>query len=141
MRLMVRVAFLLEPPPSDVAVWKEFCSTLTGRFPGKPLIASVLSWLVIAHAVKWPPAVRFLHSVLAPNLEDLETRTTAATIVGTVRGVIQCCNGEKWETMHAAMSSGRMHPSTGMIPFAERLGLLIRTNNAASSQDDDQPSG
>ncbi len=58
----------------------------------------------------------------------------AATMVETVRMVIQWCTGNKWEAMHAAMSSGRMRASTGVVAFAKRFGLLTRRGGAASSQ-------
>ncbi len=45
-------------------------------------------------------------------------------MVEAVRMVIQWCTGNKWEALHAAISSGRMHASTGVVTFAKRMGLL-----------------
>ncbi len=73
MKLVARMAFLLAAFPT------VGCSGLEGNL--FDVDGSVLSWLVVAREVKWPPAVRFLKSVLVPSLGHLKTWTTAATMV------------------------------------------------------------
>ena len=95
--------------------------------PGSPLEPLAFARIFLAHTIKWPPLVRRWTVATADS-------KTAADLVGAYVDILRNANGHAFTTMHAGMSSGRMHAETGVIAHAKQLKLLLTARKAEEMQ-------
>ena len=114
---------LMQNTPLDYLVWMDFADALAARRANSTVSSSDVTWLFMAHCIKWPVAVSRFHEYA---LRACDARVgTAAAIVDSLVRVLRDLSGQAFPQMHARMSSkGRMHSSTGIIVHAQWLGLL-----------------
>ena len=105
---------LMQNTPLDYLVWMDFADALAARRANTTVSCSDVTWLFMAHCIKWPVAVSRFHEY-ALRACDARVGTAAAIVDSLVRVLRDLC-GQAFPQMHARMSSkGRMHSSTGII--------------------------
>jgi len=72
----------------------------------------------LAHQIKWPMLVR-PWAVLAAD------STTAPDLVANYMDTLRSVHNQAFPRMHEAMSSPRMHSTTGVLVGAKHLNLVV----------------
>ena len=131
-RALARANFVLHHMrPDDDVAWQSLC---VDRCPPRAdsLMDPVgVAILVYAHAIKWPPAVRFFGATLPP---EHEARSITATVLATAfHATVQYCDGKKLTKMHKGLSTARRtHTHSGIVVAAKQLDLLTKVGEGIS---------
>ena len=77
---------------------------------------------VMAHAIKWPPAIRHFHRGL---LQIVRRPIKAAEIVTAYHEAVKWADGKTLKNMHAGLSiAKRSHATSGLMVTAKQLRLI-----------------
>ena len=85
--------------------------------PGATITPLAFARSFLAHAIKWPPLLRWW-------VRETAASTTAAGLVAAYVKMIRYADGQPWTEMHARMSGGKMHIFTGLVAHAHGLRLI-----------------
>ena len=62
MMVVCRGNYLLEAlDPADNIAWQELCKAFSETVVGSPMPPAGVVVCLIAHVIRWPPAIRFFH--------------------------------------------------------------------------------
>ena len=119
--------------PDDNEAWQEVCLAQSMPAVGRRMSPVGIVQLVIAHAIKWPPAVRHFNSKLI-ELAPMET-SQERWIVDALYDTVLWADKLPLKEMHAVLSvSQRSHAVSGLAVNAAKLGLLDKQNPGGTSQ-------
>jgi len=134
MKCVLRSNYLLPLlVPDDNAAWQDI-----GREFNSPVAGSLMNPIgivvcVMAHSIKWPPAVRHFHKTLKTIAAAISgnrspsavSPITAAHIVTAYRDAILWVNGKELRKMHDGLSvARRSHATSGIVMAGKELGML-----------------
>ena len=121
LRVVARLSWAFkQAPPLDFVVWRDSALEI-GAGRGQ-LNGHDATWLFVAHAIKWPPAVWFFASRRRSRGPD---RQSPQSMLEDVLATIHWASGQAWKVMHSHMSKGRMPCMTGLAVLAKDMGLLV----------------
>jgi hypothetical protein len=129
-KVVARMAFVMDiTVPDDIMAFSELAFRLPARpARGAEVDAWSLTCLFVAHATKWPVAVRYLSQHQGFRLRPQSAQSAVSQISTALRDAVCFMEGKQLHHVHANMSKcGRMHATTGLIIFAMGLGLLSKT--------------
>ncbi len=131
---------LVEVTPLDFSAW-EYCAMQVWPV-GSELTGEALTWMFVAHAVKWPPAVMVF-------LDQWEGRdghaTPAEALWRALCRTLRAMEERKLPVMHSRMSTlKRAHSTTGLAATARDLRVILpvkededRDDKGGNGDDDD----
>ena len=121
-KVLVKIAFLLERVmPADGQVFLDLVQAsdpLEGQAI-KPV--QMVIWFLV-HAIKWPPVVRHVMTLLEGKAID---GIGVVDLVRLFTDAISWARNKNWPTLFKRMNSGLMHAQTGFSKIASDLGLII----------------
>ena len=81
---------------------------------------------VMAHAIKWPPAIRHFHRGL---LQIVRRPFKAAELASAYHEAVKWADGKTLKNMHAGLSiAKRSHATSGLMITARQLGVITAMN-------------
>ena len=117
--------------PDDNVAFQEVCREFNKPQVGSPMDPPGVVICVIAHAVKWPPAVRHFLCILR-KLSKTQA-VTAKVIVDAFYDTVLWADNKPLNEMHAVLSvAGRAHALTGLAVSAGQLGVIANRNNPSA---------
>ena len=122
-KTICRANYLLERlTPDDVIAWQEVVQAFNAPSAGSLMTFDGVVIGIIAHAIKWPPAIREFRRLL---LVHTTRPITAVQIVTAYHDTVTWSDGKKLKNMHAGLSvSRRVHATTGLMITAKQLGVI-----------------
>ena len=138
---------LLHLEPDDITCLTELGQVL-GCAHGTKVRGMELFFLVLGHAVKWPPQVRMLvhclarpgtareHGLAPPEAATQDTeqdfKERAAPVLCILRDLLKHAEHLQWESKFSGWRVGTLDLCTGLGPLAVDLGLLARRESATT---------
>ena len=120
--------------PLDYLRWLEFFAEICWPVAGQAVDPEILVWLFAANALKWPPVIAVFANARqgeAPKSTEEgqgeAPKSTEEKILSAIMSCLAWADGRPLARMHARMSSGRMHSTTGLAVVARELGLTTNT--------------
>lgn len=96
-----------------------------GPIDGTVIDGCKMTFILLAHGIKWPPAVRYFYSLCKNALVGPNADVAVALIDNLIK-TLRACSGRAMKNTHAAMSPGRMNAVTGLLVVSQNLGILRR---------------
>jgi hypothetical protein len=128
LKIVASWSFLLPyVTPTDCTAFVSLAKTL-GAKPGVHLTTPMFAFLFLAHALKWPPVLQFLGSIIeAENVNSM----SATDFLRILRAAMSFANGKTWPAMFHGLFSGLGHATTGMAVALQQLHLIETTGKAS----------
>ena len=123
-RVFLRTNFLhSQLEPEDNIAFQEVCSEFNGPKAGRAMDPHGIVICVLAHALKWPPAVRHYQCRLRKLIATQGCQP--GTLVDAFYETVFWADDKPLTEMHHILSAaGRAHALTGLAVTAQQLGII-----------------
>ena len=122
--------------PEDNVAFQEVCGEFNTPEVGNRMDPYGVVVLVLAHALKWPPAVRHFQSTLRELIRTKGRRPK--TLVDAFYNTVLWADKKTLQEMHRILSvAGRAHAVTGLAMTACQLGITSSENPSGKTCKDD----
>ena len=112
--------------PDDDTAFQELAAVVSPPRVGNPMISAGVVALVVAHAIKWPPCVRYFRMRLTTDTDA--NNLDAVRIVDAYHATLQWADRKPFRKMHDILSrAGRAHSCSGLAVTALQLGVTTKT--------------